>query len=118
MNVGTSYLIPSLEFAKAVREAQKRVKAHPLGDRGLEFICAAPLCEITDPMIEFVHPKSGYRMHLCPGHNRMLRYEMRKMGHKMATLEQYLHDLRQENGGALRFAAITALPKLLKPAHS
>lgn len=112
----SSYIITDLNWKEAVADAKKRVKAHPLASRGLELICAVPTCETFDPLIEFVHPKTKHRMHVCQFHFKVLSYEMRELGYRMPTLAQAMRDLARKHGGTLKFAEIRKSVPILQRA--
>lgn len=110
-----SHLILDLNWKDAVKQAKKRVKDHPLYGKGLEFICAAPKCENYDPLVEFKHPVTKHVFSVCQYHYKVLSYEMRETGYRMATLAQAMRDLAGEHGGTLNFADIrTSVPELAR----
>lgn len=106
MSSNASHSIEGMEWNKADKEMQKKVKAHPMGSRGLGLICAAKNCWTYDPLLLFVHPKLGWEMSLCKGHWRLAQYEMKMMGQKFQTMAAFLMEVARDNGGNLAFASI------------
>ncbi len=117
MASGQSYLIKDLDWKKAVRDSKKRVKSHVLASRGLEFICAAPECEEIDLLVEFTHPITGHKFHVCQFHWKVLSFEMRNMGYGMDTLHEFMKKLADKHGGSLAFAEIRKSVPLVTTKH-
>jgi len=101
-----SHIIPDMNWKEAVRDAKRRVKHHALAGRGLGFICAAPNCDNYDTLLEFEHPKTGHKMHLCLLHHRMAMYEMRHLEYTQKTTLSVIMGLAKRHGGNLRFASL------------